>query len=61
VTVDADAAVDAVENLIRNSWTCSDIFVIEEVREPSEWIDSSPLSGKTAAIAAPISDRFRES
>lgn len=31
IIVDAGAAADAVENLIRNSWTRSDIFLIEEV------------------------------
>ena len=30
--VDAQAAADAIEILLRNSWTLSDIFVIEEVR-----------------------------
>jgi len=29
----ASAAVDAVEALIRNSWTHSDIFLIEEAQE----------------------------
>jgi hypothetical protein len=33
VIVDAGAAVDAVEALIRNSWTASDIFLIEEAHE----------------------------
>lgn len=32
-TVEAGAAVDAVETLIRNSWTHSDVFVIEEVEQ----------------------------
>ena len=30
VIVDAEAATDAVETLIRNSWTHSDVFVIDE-------------------------------
>jgi len=46
VTVDASAAVDAVEILIRNSWTMSDIFLIEETREAFGEADNRWLRGR---------------
>jgi hypothetical protein len=40
--IDADAAVNAVETLIRNSWTVSDIFLIEEAQNSCAGYDNLP-------------------
>jgi len=46
VIVDARAAADAVETLIRNSWTHSNIFVIEEVKRELRRGSKSSASGR---------------
>ena len=47
VIVDAEAATDAVEALIRNSWTHSDVFVIEEAHE-----DLGDLKGFRSSVGS---------